>query len=90
MHVVNWKWCHIKKTLGGLGLKDLRTQVISLVAKWIFHTFEGQEPWKVLIRSNIERVVPKKANSWKGLPFADLVASDFPISVQGSSIFRSI
>lgn len=90
LHVVNWKWCHIEKSLGGLGLKDLRIQGIALAAKWIFHSLEGQEPWKVLIRHNIERVVPKNAKSWKGLPLTDLVAGGFPVSIQGSCVFKSI
>lgn len=90
LHVVKWSWCHNDKGLSGLDLKDLRTQGISLVAKWIFHAFKGWEPWKFLIRSKIERVVPKKAKSWKGLPFIDLLAKGFPISIQGSCIFRYI
>lgn len=89
-HVVNWKWCSLDKKLGGLRLKDLRLQGISLVAKWIFHALDSQVPWKILIRNNIQRVVPKHAKSWKALPFADIVASKFPVSVQGSLVFKSI
>ncbi|XP_059076993.1 uncharacterized protein LOC131876187 [Cryptomeria japonica] len=90
LHAVNWKWCHTKKSLGGLGLKDLRIQGIALAAKWIFHSLKGQEPWKVLIRHNIERAVPKNAKSWKGLPLIDLVGGGFPVSVQGTCVFKSI
>ncbi|XP_059064589.1 uncharacterized protein LOC131856711 [Cryptomeria japonica] len=45
-HSVNWKWCHTDKTLGGLGLKDLQLQGISLAAKWIFHSLEGSVIFK--------------------------------------------
>lgn len=89
-HAVNWKWCSLDKKLGGLRLKDLRLQGMSLATKWIFHALDGQAPWKILIRNNIERVVPKHAKSWKYLHFADIVASKFPVSVQGSSVFKSI
>lgn len=90
LHVVNWKWCHIEKSLGGLGLKDLRIQGIVLVATWIFHSLEGQETWKVLIRYNIERVIPKNAKYWKGLPLIDLMAGGFTISNQGTCVVKSI
>lgn len=83
-HAVKWSWCHLDKILGGLGLKDLRLQGISLAAKWIFHSLEGQEPWKILIRNNIQNDVPKNAKTWKALPFSDLIARGFPVSVQGT------
>lgn len=35
MHFVKWEWCHKDKSLGGLGLKDLRLQGIALATKWI-------------------------------------------------------
>lgn len=89
-HMVKWIWCHIDKQLGGLGLKDLRTQGISLAAKWIFHALEGQEPWKILVRNNIQNSVPKSAKSWKALPFSDLVAGVFFVFVQGTWVFKSI
>ncbi|XP_059068323.1 uncharacterized protein LOC131858872 [Cryptomeria japonica] len=89
-HSVRWNWCHAMKELGGLGLKDLKIQGIALVAKWIFHALDGHEPWKVLVKSNIERAVPRRAKSWKGLPLTDLVAGSFSVSVQGSCVFRSI
>ena len=78
----------MNKKAGGLGLKDLRLQGISLASKWIFQTLEGDEPWKILIRNNIQCGVPKKAKSWKGLPFCDLVAGR--VSVQGTWVFKSI
>ncbi|XP_059074592.1 uncharacterized protein LOC131064526 [Cryptomeria japonica] len=89
-HVVKWAWCHADKILGGLGLKDLKFQGIALSAKWIFHSLEGNSPWKVLVRHNIERGFPKKAKSWKNLPFGDLLLGNFPVSVQGSLVFKSI
>ena len=89
-HSVKWEWCHTDKTLGGLGLKDLKLQGIALAAKWIFHSLEGDSPWKVLVKHNIERGFPKKARSWKNLPFCDLIVGNFPVVVQGSAIFKSI
>ena len=89
-HAVNWDWCHTAKSLGGLGLKDLKLQGIALSAKWIFQALEGDSPWKVLVRHNIERGYPKEAKSWKNLPFCDLITRKFSVIVQGSVIFRSI
>lgn len=89
-HTVKWSWCHIDKNLGGLDLKDLRQQGVSLVAKWIFQALKGQEPQKVLIRHNIQCNFPKQAKTWKELPFCDLVAGSFPVSVHGSWVFKSI
>ncbi|XP_059064196.1 uncharacterized protein LOC131856424 [Cryptomeria japonica] len=89
-HAVKWAWCHADKILGGLGLKDLKSQRIALSAKWIFHSLEGNSPWKVLVRHNIERGFPKKAKSWKNLPFSDLLLGNFPVAVQGSVVFKSI
>ena len=86
-HMVKWKWCHLDKKVSGLGLKDLRFQGISLASKWIFQALEGNEPWKVLIRNNIQCGVPKKAKSWKGLPLCDLVAGRFAVAVQGTWVF---
>lgn len=51
MHVVKWKWYGLSKDLGGLGIKDLRQQGIALEIKWIVKTLEGNEPWKILIRT---------------------------------------
>ena len=51
---------------------------------------EGDSPWKVLVRNNIARGVPKKAKSWTNLPFCDLLLGNFPVMVQGSMVFRSI
>ena len=51
---------------------------------------EGDSPWKVLVRHNIERGFPKQARSWKNLPLCDLIVGKFPVVVQGSPIFRSI
>ena len=62
-HMVKWNWCHLDKKVGGLGLKDLRLQGILLASNWIFKAFEGNKPWKVLIRNNILCGVPKKAKS---------------------------
>ncbi|XP_057873664.2 uncharacterized protein LOC131079670 [Cryptomeria japonica] len=89
-HAVKWDWCHTDKLLGGLGLKDLKTQGIALSAKWIFHYMDGNDPWKVLVRHNIVRGFPKKARSWRNLPFCDLIVGNFLVNVQGSAIFRSI
>lgn len=51
------------KSIGGLGLKDMKMQGIPLAAKWIFHALEGNELWKILIRNNVRMGVPKKAKS---------------------------
>ncbi|XP_059076776.1 uncharacterized protein LOC131876029 [Cryptomeria japonica] len=90
MHSVNWKWCHVDKLLGGLGLNDLRLSSLALASKWIFHALAGDEPWKVLICNNIERGYPKSAKFWKNLPLTDLICGEFPITVQGSAVFKSI
>ncbi|XP_059064479.1 uncharacterized protein LOC131856642 [Cryptomeria japonica] len=89
-HSVKWSWCHVDKILGGLGLKDLRIQGIALSSKWIFHSLEGNNPWKVLVRHNIERGFPRKAKFWKNLPLGDLLLGDFPVTIQGSAVFKSI
>ena len=54
-----------RKSMGGLGLKDLRLQGIglkdqrlqgiSLVVKWIAKASVGEEPWKILIRHNLRK-----------------------------------
>lgn len=80
----------MEKNARGLGLKDLRMQGISLATKWIFHALVGNEPWKVVIKNNINMVVPKGSKSWKDLTFCDLVGGGFPISISGSPIFKSI
>ncbi|GLJ49275.1 hypothetical protein SUGI_1041170 [Cryptomeria japonica] len=90
LHAVKWQWCHTDSLLGGVGLKDLRTQGVALAAKWIFHSMEGDSPWKILIRNNIELGFPKHAKTWKGLPLSDLIMGNFPIKVHGSVVFCSI
>lgn len=90
MHSVRWDWCCIEKKAGGLGLKDLILQGITLAAKWIFHALVGDEPWKVVIGNNIKMAVPQGSKTWKSLPFCDLVAGGFPVSVLGSLVFKSI
>lgn len=89
-HSVKWQWCCMEKAIGGLGLKDLKVEEVSLADKWIFHAMDGNEPWKILIRNNIRLGVPKAAKSWKSLPLSDLLARSFPISTEGSSVFKSI
>lgn len=89
-HSVKWDWCHLEKSLGGLGLKDLKLQGMALASKWILQSLVGDEPWKVLVRNNIQNGVPKTAKSWKHLPFSDLVFGNFPISVKGTWVFRSL
>ncbi|XP_057819421.2 uncharacterized protein LOC131032462 [Cryptomeria japonica] len=89
-HFVKWSWCHVDKLFGGLGLKDLRLSGLALASKWIFHALEGDDPWRVLIRNNIERGYPKNAKFWKNLPLTDLICSEFAIIVQGSAVFKSI
>lgn len=68
-HCVKWEWCCLPKQLGGLGIKDIRIQGISLAAKWIFKAFWGNETWKVLVRNNVERSVIKKGKHWAIIPF---------------------
>lgn len=89
-HAVNWDWCSTDKKYGGLGLKDLRLQGIALATKWVSHCVEGDEPWKVLVRNNILRGYPKKAKSWKELPFADILFGKLPTYVHGSPVFKTI
>lgn len=90
MHSIKWGWFHVGKNLGGIGLKYLRKEGVTLYAKWIFQAFEGNESWKIMVRNNILRVFLKKAKSWKSLPFCDLVAGGFVVLVQGSSVFKLI
>lgn len=61
-HSIKWDWCCMDKSIGSLGLKDLRAQGIALATKWIFHALEGNEPWKVLIHNNISRGFLRKLN----------------------------
>ncbi|XP_057851145.2 uncharacterized protein LOC131061466 [Cryptomeria japonica] len=89
-HSVKWDWCHLEKSLGGLGLKDLKLQGMALSSKWILQSLVGDEPWKVLVRNDIQNGVPKTAKSWKHLPFSDLVFGNFPISVKGTWVFHSL
>lgn len=80
----------MSKLKGGIGLKDLKTQGTVLGCKWIFKALKGDEPWKVLIRHYIQKFVPKRAPTWKGLPFCDLVAGNFAMKPMGSPIFNSL
>lgn len=80
----------MSKHKGGLGLKDLRWQGVSLVAKWIFRALQGEEPWKILIGHNISKFVPKKSPNWKGLGLCDLIVRDFKVRPYGPPIFREI
>ncbi|XP_059074828.1 uncharacterized protein LOC131874899 [Cryptomeria japonica] len=89
-HMVKWDWCCTDKKYGGLGLKDLRLQGIALATKWISHCVDGEEPWKVLVRNNILRGYPKKAKTWKNLPFADIIFGKFPTAVHGSAVFKTL
>ncbi|XP_059076368.1 uncharacterized protein LOC131875743 [Cryptomeria japonica] len=90
LHAVKWDWCRTDKIFGGLGLKDLKLQGIALASKWVSHCVDGEEPWKVLIRNNILRGYPKKAKSWKNLPFADILFGKFTSIVHGSAVFKTI
>jgi hypothetical protein len=46
----------LPKRLGGLGLKDIKAHGITLAAKCIFKAFSSNEPWKVLVRNDIELI----------------------------------
>lgn len=59
---MKWEWCIIEKLKGGLGLKDLRLQGISLVMKLVIGALEGGEPWKVLIRQISSVLSPNMQN----------------------------
>ena len=89
-HSVKWDWCHLEKGLGGIGLKDLRLQGMALASKWILQSLVGNEPWKVLVRNNIQNGVPKSAKAWKHLPFRDLIFGKLHISVERTWILCSI
>ena len=41
-HCVKWDWYYLPKQLGGLGIKDIKTQGIALVAKWILQRILGK------------------------------------------------
>ena len=89
-HCVKWDWCYLAKKLGGLGIKDIKTQGISLAAKWIFKAFWGNEPWKVLVRNNVERLVIKNSKQWDNIPFWDIIMGGFKMKVFGSKVFSSL
>ena len=48
----------------GGGDQGVKAQVIALATKWIFKAFLGNEPWKVLVRNNIERSIIEKGKVW--------------------------
>lgn len=73
-----------------MGLKDLKLQGIALAAKWIYKSIEGNEPWKVLVRNNIQCSTPKSTKKWKNLPMCDLIAGNFEVSLSRSEVFKSI
>ena len=71
-------------------MRDIKKQEISLVAKWVLKSLEGDEPWKILIRNNIERAIVKKGKQWQNIPLVDLVFGDFEVKVAGTKVFQSI
>ncbi|GLJ50294.1 hypothetical protein SUGI_1071460 [Cryptomeria japonica] len=73
-HNVSREWCCTPRELGGLGLKDSKSQGIALATKWIHKAIYGNEPWKFLIRNNICLSKPRKG---KGL--SDMLMGDFNI-----------
>ena len=87
---MKWEWCCLPKQLGGLGIKDIKAQGIALAAKWIFKAFWGNEPWKVLVRNNIERSIIKKGKQWDNIPFWDIIMGDFKMKVFGSKVVSSL
>lgn len=89
-HVVKWDWCCLDKLQGGLGLKDLRLQGIALASKWVVRSLEGGEPWKVLVRNNIQNAVPKHSKACKGLPLCDILISNHPMNLSRYLVFRSL
>ena len=72
-HNVKWEWCCIPKKLGGLGMRDVKKQGISLATKWVLKSLEGCEPWKILIRNNIGRAIVKKSKQWVNIPLMDII-----------------
>lgn len=89
-HVFKWDLCVMSKSRGGMGLKDLKCQGIALATKWICRALEEDEPWKVLIRNNIQRYVPKYAKIWKNFPIEDLLSGKFVVSPYGFEVFKSL
>lgn len=67
-HCVKWEWCCLSRRLGSLGLKDIKTHGLALASKWIYKALWGNEPWKVLVRNNIERSVIRKGKQWSNIP----------------------
>ena len=73
-----------------MGHKDLRTQGIALVVKWVAKASQGGEPYKVLIKHNISLGQPCRAKNWRELNFSKKLAMDYNVSVLGSNVFKSI
>lgn len=78
------------KSRGGLRLRDMKNYGISLANKWIIKTSKGKEPWKVLIRNNIQNAFPKQARNWKFVPMYVVLFGSFPGTLAGSNVFKSI
>lgn len=69
MLVTSWSPCIHPKDKGGLGIIDPSTQGIYLSAKWISRAFEGNAPWKSLIRYIIQ--IAMDSNSWSTIHWND-------------------
>lgn len=48
----------------------------------------GYEPCKILVRNNIQLVVPKHAKAWKRLPFYDMLTNKFLMTLARSNVFK--
>lgn len=79
----------LTKQMGRLSLKDLKFQGIILSRKWIIKAINGSEPWKVLIRANLHKVVPKKEKLWAYLHIQDILFGNFNAISSRSKVFVS-
>lgn len=63
---------------------------MTLASKWVTQAMTGDEPWKILIRNNINRSDIKKGKGWKDVPLWDKLMGTMNLSVFGSKVFQSI
>ena len=78
------------KSMGALGLKDLRLQGITLAIKWLAKALVGEEHSKKLIRYNLRKGHPCGENLWNKWTVLDFLALDCKTRVGGSNVFKEI
>ena len=75
-YLVKWRRVYRSKDKGGLGVKDLRKQNISLMVKWWWKLETQTRVWQDLVRArylsnkSVSTVTPRQSDSpcWKALP----------------------